>query len=121
MNDDDRRPYRDPLDKDDDVHTDMVTSDAGVHVAAERARLERDVTAAGKTLLEALDAFIVSVYTDPMEVAALVVKLTEHVTARQAEAITALVVDKGVSARDVAKRLGWSPAAVAFACKARRT
>lgn len=120
MNEDSRSPYRDGLDRDQDVHTDMVTEDAGANIAAERARLERNLTVAGKALLDAADELIASLFVDPMEAAALVVKLTEHLTARQHLVITKLVVDAKVPTREVAKRLDWSPAAVAFACKARR-
>lgn len=120
MNDDARLPYRDPLDADPDVHTDLVTDESTVNTVTEVARLTDAVNTTGKALLDAVDALIRSPLPDPLDSAALVARLTTAIDQRQAQAITKLVVDGKVPTRQVADRLGWTMARVAFACKAKR-
>lgn len=118
MNED--RGYRDPLDADENIHTDLPAADAGTKVAAERSALVRDLTISGKALLEAADALLHSSLPDPVEAAVLVVRITEHMEERQAVAITRLVVDLKMTTRQVGEKLGWSQARVAFMAKAPR-
>lgn len=114
------RAYRDPLDSDDTVSTDAAAAVGDDTIAARLATLTRDLNVAGKNLLDAADAYVSSSLPDPLDAADVLAKLADEVEARRNRAIVRLVVDAKVSTRQVADRLGWTPARVAFSCKAPR-
>lgn len=114
------RGYRDPLDADDAVSTDAAAAIGDDTIAAQLATLTRELHATGKAVLAAADAYVASTLPDPMDAAAELAGLCDEVERRRDRAITRLVVDGQVSTRQVAERLGWSPARVAFACKVHR-
>lgn len=114
------RAYRDPLDSDATVSTDAAAAIGDDDIAAQLATVTRELHVTGKALLTAADAYVASTLPDPLDAAAELAGLCEALEQRRNRAITRLVVDAQVSTRQVADRLGWTPARVAFACKAPR-
>lgn len=111
--------YRDGTDAD-DVSTAAAAQVGPEQVAAELAALNRAFAATGQALLDATDALLRSPFPDSLDVAALLAALTDHLTERRDAALHRVVVRDNRPAREVAKRLGWTPARVAFACRGPR-
>lgn len=114
---DERQPYRDPLDAEEDVQTPQAAAITDAELERDRVKLLRDTTTAGHALLTAVDALVASALPDSMERAELLAKIVAALEDRRNTAIARCVLDEHLSVRDVAKRLGWTPARVAFATR----
>jgi hypothetical protein len=114
---DGRSPYRDPLDADESIQTDAAAALDVNKLAADRAQLTREVTILGTDLIHAIDALLTSPLPELLDTAHLLARISEAIEDRRNTAISRLVVSQRVPARQVADRLGWTPARVAFACK----